>query len=168
MSQKLFIPMFFIVLGIALTLYYIYVSTPSIPEIKYGEDRCDYCGMVISEKKFSALAYSLDEERWVLFDDIGGLFLYIIENGGRNRFKDIYVYDYNSEERISAYDAYFVRGDPDKIWTPMSSGIVAFESRVEAESFAEQVDGKIYTFDELYNWVYNNMDKVFQGMKMEV
>lgn len=168
MAPKFFIPIFFIVLGIGFLFYYIYTVTPEIPEISYGQDRCDYCGMIISEKKYSALAYSLNEERWVFFDDIGGLFLYVVENGGKDLFRYIYVFDFHSGERISAYEAYFVRGAPDDIWTPMSSGIIAFRSGSDAESFAMQVDGLVYTFEELYTWVYNNKNMVFQDMKMDL
>ncbi len=166
MNLKLFIPLIFIILGIGFIAYNMFLAGQGVPEIVYGQDKCDNCGMVISERKYSALAYYVGEGRWVKFDDIGGLFVYMVKNGGKENFKDWYVFDFNTGERISASEAYYVKGHPDKVWTPMSSGIVAFKSESDAREFANQVDGMVMTFEELYTWVYNNPDKVFQGMDM--
>jgi len=167
-NPKIFIPLIFIFLGIGYLGYNVFLASQTIPEIQYGQDKCDNCGMVISEKKYSAIAYSINEERWVKFDDIGGLFIYIVKHDGKEKFKDIYVFDFNTGERVSAYDAYYVKGHPDKIWTPMSSGIIVFKSLADAESYASNVDGMVMTFEELYTWVYNNPEKVFQGMDMNM
>ena len=167
-NLKFFIPLIFIFLGLGFVAYNVFLASQTIPEIVYGQDKCDNCGMIISEKKYSAIAYSIGEERWVKFDDLGGLFMYMVKHGGREKFRDIYVFDFNTGERISALDAYFVKGHPDKVWTPMSSGIVAFKSLSDAESYASQVDGMVMSFQELYTWVYNNPDMVFQGMDMKM
>ncbi len=168
MNLKLIIPLIFIILGVGYLAYVIYSSSQYAPEIIYGQERCDNCGMIISEKKFSAIAYAINEGRWVKFDDIGGLFIYMVKNGGREAFKDIYVFDFISGEQIKATEAYFVRGDSEKIWTPMSSGIIAFKSLDDARKYAEQFDAEVFTFDELYTMVYNRPDMVFQNMVMYI
>lgn len=165
MNLKFLIPLFLIFLGIGYIAYNIYIASHSIPQIVYGQDRCDNCGMVISEKSYSAIAYSIGEGRWVKFDDIGCLFIYMVNHGGKDNFRDVYVFDFNTGEMISAEEAYYVRAPIDNVWTPMSSGIVAFKSLSDAESFASQVNGLLMSYQDLYLWIYNNPDKVFQGIQ---
>ena len=166
LNLKFFLPILLILLALGFIGYNIFLASQSIPEIQYGQDKCDYCGMIISEKKYSSIAYSVSEERWVKFDDLGGLFLYMVKHGGKENFRDVYVFDYYTEERINAIEAFFVKGNPEKIWTPMSSGIVAFKNQADAMEFASQYDADVMSFNELYIWVYNNQDKVFGNMNM--
>lgn len=125
-----------------------YMAKAELPEIYYGYEKCDWCGMVISHKKFSAAYYDEYEGRWKKFDDIGCM-LHMLMMEDAEIIKIIYVVDYQSEELIKADHAYFVVVDPHAIWTPMSSGILAFKYKSSAQLFAEQYKGKIYTFEEL-------------------
>ncbi|GEM_PF-597560 len=168
MNLKYLIPPLFILIASFYIGYIVITRSRVVPEIRYGVDRCDNCGMVISEKRFSALAYYKTENRWVKFDDLGGLFLYIVKHGGLENFQDIYVFDYNTGERINGESAYYMKADPERVWTPMSSGIVAFKDETAAKKFAEKIDGTLYDFHELYIWVYNNPDKVFQMSNMNM
>lgn len=45
------------------------------PEIQLGVDKCDMCGMIISEKNYAGLYYSTKEKRWKKFDDIRNNFV---------------------------------------------------------------------------------------------
>lgn len=48
-------------------------AEPAPPTIHYGEDTCDFCGMIISEERFAAgYLTQAGEER--IFDDIGNMF----------------------------------------------------------------------------------------------
>jgi len=162
--KRIVIPILFILalLVIGLYAYNLLIGGESIPEIYLDQDRCAQCGMVISQAEYAALAYRIDTGEWVKFDDIGCLLKYMIENGGTSNFRDIYVADYNTAELIDALDAFYVRASADEVYTPMSSGIVAFSSLDDAEAFSSRYGGEIYTFQELYSWASSNPDMIYQ------
>ncbi len=162
--KKYLIPFLFILALIVIGLYMsnVFIGGESIPKIYLDQDRCDQCGMVISRAEYAALAYSIDIGEWMKFDDIGCLLRYMIENGGTSNFREIYVTDYNSGEMIRAVDAFFVRASADNVYTPMSSGIVAFKSLEDAEAFANSYGGETYNFQELYSWAASNPDDIYQ------
>ena len=162
--KKYIIPILFILALIVIGLYLsnLFIGGESIPKIYLDQDRCAQCGMVISRAEYAALAYRIDTGEWVKFDDIGCLLKYMIENGGTSNFRDIYVADYNSGELIEAVDAFYVRASADDVYTPMSSGIVAFKTLDDAEAFSNRYGGSIYTFQELYSWAASNPGEIYQ------
>ncbi len=125
-------------------------KSPEKPSIWYGSDVCDMCGMVIAHTKYASAYYSPTEKKWRKFDDLGCMLMTLHKEG--LEVEEIYVTDYESEELILAQDAFFVVVDPREVWTPMSSGIIAFKNRSSAESFAEEYKGKVYNFNELMDW----------------
>ncbi len=162
--NKYLIPILFI-LSIGVVIYFVGMNTgPEIPDIVLERDRCAQCGMVISSKPYAALAYDVSKGEWVKFDDIGCLLKYMIENGGLDNFEHIHVFDYKTNELVEAGNAYFVRASVDELWTPMSSGIVAFKDRADAEALAESTGGEVYTFSQLYAWAAQNPDMIYQKM----
>lgn len=158
-----------IFLAILLTATFLIIgllsTPPRKPVIHYGSDKCDYCGMVIVDRQYSAAYYYITEERWRKFDDIGCMFLQLLKDG-EGKVSDIYVADYIKGELIDGYKAYYVHASIKEVPTPMSTGIVAFEDRSAAETFSHKHEGQIFTFHELLNWVKTHPDKVFQE-KME-
>jgi len=119
-------------------------AEPQPPEIIYGQDLCDNCGMIISEAKYAA-ATLLVEGGSHKFDDISDMVIYHLDHPNEV-VKAWFVHDYNSEAWIRGETATYVRGD---INTPMGGGIVAFENKAEAESVAAEVNGKVMNFDEM-------------------
>jgi copper chaperone NosL len=115
------------------------------PEIHYGEDICDACGMLISDAKFAAATV---EEDGVArkFDDIGDLLAYYAARPGA-KVKAYFVHDYPSENWLRAENAYFLQSE--QIHTPMAHGIAAYADRVAAEAAAQKFGVPIMTFDEL-------------------
>lgn len=120
------------------------------PEIQYGQDMCDACGMLISEPRFAA-ASLLSNGETRKFDDIGEMLVYHMDHP-EEQVQAWFVHDYGSESWIRGESAYFVKSDAIK--SPMGSGIAAFEEKSDAEAFAAQVQGMIYSLDEIRGQVH--------------
>lgn len=114
------------------------------PEIRYGQDACDRCKMIINEPRF-ATAYATDAGDVRRFDDIGGMFLHAVDQG--ENVRAFWVHDFNSEEWIEAPDATYVH-DPD-LTTPMGWGVAAFAGDEGATAYVEERGGDLLTYDEL-------------------
>ena len=113
------------------------------PEIRYGEDICVRCSMIVNEARYAA-AYVTAEGEARLFDDIGGMFDY---NAQMNEEVAVFwVHDFDTEEWLKADQAYYVEGD---YITPMGYGIVAFSEESRADAWAAENEGMIIAFDNL-------------------
>ena len=124
-------------------------SSPEPPEIRYGEDICDGCSMIISDARFAeAYAHEVSPERYEskAFDDIGGMLLHAQKHAD-DAVAEWYVHDYGSEEWVDAKQATFVMSDD--LHTPMGYGIIAYADATAAESTAAEVNGMVMTWDEL-------------------
>jgi copper chaperone NosL len=117
-------------------------------EILYGQDSCERCKMIISEKTYSA-EYLLPRGKTKKFDDIGCMihFHYEEESKG-DKILAQYVRDYNTGDWIDATKAYFVWSKD--IITPMGHGLAAFKDEESARRLARKVDGTVFSdLDEL-------------------
>lgn len=120
-------------------------NTDAAPEILYGQDVCERCGMIISEEQFAA-AYWTERGDARRFDDIGGMLAYISEES--EDVASYWVHDFATGEWIRAEGAYFVV-DSD-LMTPMGFGIAAFENEEQAQALAHDQEGvMIMPFAEL-------------------
>jgi copper chaperone NosL len=113
------------------------------PDIRYGEDVCDLCGMIISEARFAA-GYITAEGETRRFDDIGNMVAYHLEMG-----EDVavfWVHDYETADWLRADEATlaYVEG----LITPMGSGLVAFADP-DAAATAVAAGGEMMSFDTL-------------------
>jgi copper chaperone NosL len=111
------------------------------PEIRYGEDQCAECGMIISDARFaSGLLYEVSAARYesLLFDDIGNMMVYA-EQHPEQKIVAWYVHDYASEEWLDATQAFFVSSP--EIHTPMGHGIAAYATRTAAHAMADELHG---------------------------
>ena len=119
------------------------------PEIRYGEDVCADCNMIISDPRFAS-AYSLEiapgRYQQVAFDDIGDMLVYVKKNPDL-KIAGSFVHDYESEEWLDAPDAFFVVSSD--IPTPMNSGIIAFATQEMAEAEAQKSNGELLSWEEL-------------------
>ena len=115
------------------------------PDIRYGEDVCDRCVMIINEAKYAA-AYVTPDGEVRRFDDIGGMAAYIDETP--EDVAVLWVHDYDTEEWLKADEAFYV-GSKD-LATPMGFGIIAFADRERAEEWAIEKSGTVRTYSELF------------------
>ncbi len=113
------------------------------PDIRYGEDTCDRCQMIINEARYAAAYVTADGETR-RFDDIGGMVAY---NGEMAEDAAVYwVHDFETEAWLKADEAVYVKSDHP---TPMGFGVLAFASREQAQTWATGNDGLVMTFTEL-------------------
>jgi len=118
------------------------------PEIVYGEDVCDQCGMIIMEARFAA-AMVVEGERGPesrIFDDIGEMVAY-----GREHpdvvVRASYVHDHDTLEWLDAHEAHLVHAS--ELVTPMGHGLAAFADPERAVAFAAERGGRAVTLDGL-------------------
>jgi copper chaperone NosL len=113
------------------------------PVIRYGEDRCAHCGMIISDARFAAgYLYEVGEGRYqsVIFDDIGDMVHYAAEQDGQT-IRAWYVHDYASEAWLDALQAHYVVSE--EIQSPMGYGVAAFDTVAAAEALAVEKNGGV-------------------------
>jgi copper chaperone NosL len=119
------------------------------PEIRYGEDVCAECNMIISDVRFaSGYAYEISEGRFqsLAFDDIGEMLKHAAKHPEHN-IVSWYVHDFDSEEWLDAASALYVVSD--KIQAPMGTGVTAHASQEAADRQAAQFQGEVIDWNEL-------------------
>lgn len=110
------------------------------------EDMCSYCRMAISEKRYAAEL--LDSEgRAFKFDDIGCMANFVQRDKPNVKSVAYYVMDFDDRTWIKAEDAYYVRST--ELTTPMSGGVVAFQTQAKAQQAAEKYHGTVQRFNEV-------------------
>jgi copper chaperone NosL len=120
-------------------------AEPTPPEIVYGQDVCDTCGMIISDPKFAS-ALVLEDGSALKFDDLGDMFVHHMDHPNL-KVRAWFVHDYASEQWIRGETAVYVAGE--SIRAPMNGGLIAFAERASAEQFAGNLpEAQILTFDE--------------------
>lgn len=118
------------------------------PKIAYGKDLCARCRMIISEERFAGGLVEPDGDALV-FDDPGELIAQVQEEGLKDR--RVWVHDYITKKWIDGTQAFFVVDD--NLMTPMGTGVVALETRDEAERLAVEMGGRVMTWQEIVqNW----------------
>ena len=118
---------------------------PQPPDILYGQDVCEECGMIISDAKYAAatLVENGDPRK---FESLADMVAYHMEHPDQ-KVKAWFVHDYNTESWIRAETAFYVMSNT--IHSPMPPGLAAFEKKADAEAFAASVDGTVLSFDEM-------------------
>ena len=116
----------------------------TLPQIRYGEETCDRCRMIISEKRFAA-AYRTVEDVPRKFDDFGCAILHQIEQD--EQVKQFWVYDYKESAWLDTAHAFFVQSTD--VLTPMGYGVAAVKTESEAQRLANSTNGQIVEFNQL-------------------
>lgn len=120
-------------------------ATPRPPEIVYGQDLCEACGMIISDAKFAAATITLDNQPHK-FDDIGDMVVYHMEHP-EEQVRAWFVHDYETETWLRGEEAFYVLSS--EIDSAMGHGIAAFTAKPNAETFANRLRTQVLTFDEM-------------------
>lgn len=119
-------------------------AEPEPPTIHYGEDICEFCGMIISEERYAA-GYILADGRQHIFDDIGDMVQHYL--AANEEVTAFFVHDHTSGMWIRAETATYILSTD--LPTPMLSGVAAFPSQDEAMGFNAELGGETLTFEEL-------------------
>jgi copper chaperone NosL len=117
------------------------------PAIRYGEDACDHCRMIINEPRFAA-SYVTESHETRRFDDIGNMLAHYAQF--KEKVAAFWVHDYESEEWLRAEEAHYVISS--QIQTPMGHGVVAFADATQAERLAGAHDGRVLDFSGLLTY----------------
>jgi hypothetical protein len=99
------------------------------PAIRYGLDRCDACGMIISDARFAAGARQGSAA--FRYDDVGCLARHMARELAAGRARG-YVHDAGTEQWLDAAGAAYLRSPA--IRTPMSTGVAAYATPDAARS----------------------------------
>ncbi len=121
------------------------------PELRLGRSECAECGMLVSEDRCSSslLVESRALREHLLYDDIGCMLDH--EHKGLPGFTIIerYVHDHNTRHWVQAENASFLFTDPQSLYTPMGSGIVAYSTKSDALAAAETHGGTVLDLAQL-------------------
>ncbi|MBO1002247.1 nitrous oxide reductase accessory protein NosL [Pseudogracilibacillus auburnensis] len=100
-------------------------------------DVCEVCGMAILDNEH-ATQIVLQNERSLMFDDLGCLYEWKAENGEDDIGAE-FVRDFHTKNWIQVKNATFVYDE--EIATPMAYGVISFENLEDAETYIEE-EGK--------------------------
>jgi copper chaperone NosL len=108
------------------------------PQVRYGQDECALCGMIVSDERHAAALRAVvdGQTRDLLFDDVGDMIEYEQENPAARAIRR-YVHDFETRQWVDAAHAKFVQDE--KVHTPMGSGILAFADETRARTRGTQV-----------------------------
>lgn len=126
-------------------------AEPVPPVIHYGEDLCEFCGMIISDERYAA-GYITQDGQDYIFDDIGGMFQAHLQR--QDDVAAFFVHDYEDIAWIRAETAHYVLSDD--LPTPMLSGLAACDSPERAAALADEVGGSVLTFEEVLTYYREN------------
>jgi copper chaperone NosL len=112
------------------------------------EDMCDYCKMVISEKRYAAELIDSEGQAFK-FDDIGCMANFIKSKRNTTKVVAHFVMDFDSRQWIQADDAYYVRSP--ELTTPMNGGIVAFVEQSKAQEAVGKYHGMLLRSKDVFS-----------------
>ncbi len=114
------------------------------PAIRYGQDQCAECRMILAEPRFAAATVDARGEPQK-FDDIGCMVLHQAESPAQNA--RAWVHDAQGASWLDADRAVFVQAPA--IVTPMGYGFVACNDRAEAQALAAKTQGSVVDRDAM-------------------
>ncbi len=118
------------------------------PVVRYGEDECAVCRMIVNDDRYAAALITLDQRgryESLVFDDIGCIFEYEAANPDALILAR-YVRHQSGSEWLDASEAEFVHSRD--IHTPMAFGLAALASLDEARAVQGEAGGDLITLGE--------------------
>lgn len=118
---------------------------PHPPELLFGSDTCEECGMLVSDAKFAAATLT-ESGQTHKFDDLAEMFVFHAKHP-EYAVRAWFVHDFITETWLRGETAIYVRSD--RFRSPMNYGVAAFESREAAEAYSAELGGEILAFEAL-------------------
>jgi copper chaperone NosL len=109
---------------------------PTPPDIRFGEDVCSQCTMIIEDPRFAAAAVTTGGET-VMFDDVAELFAWM---RAHTDVRVAWVQDFDGGGWIEAAAAWYVVDS--QLHTPMGGGILTSTSAEGAAALTLRKGGK--------------------------
>lgn len=127
-------------------------SEESLPRVRYGEDSCVNCRMIINDPQYGCVVETADGE-FRKYDDFNCMFLDLDRE--KLTSKRYFVPNYaKPDEWLDGTQAYYVRADD--LQTPMGSRVLALPSQEQAEAEAKRLNGKVLRFEEVRKELLGN------------
>jgi len=118
------------------------------PSITLGDSMCNECGMIVSDERFATSSVIMGDRgrQPMIFDDFNCQFNF------EHKHPELEVitrwsHDYGSSAWAETAKGWFVTSP--EIHTPMASSMVFFQSRSDADQFAESVSGTVVSFESI-------------------
>ena len=125
-------------------------SEETLPRVRYGEDMCANCRMIINDPQYACVVETADGE-FRKYDDFNCMFLDVERE--KLTPKRYLVPNYaKPDEWLDGTQAYYVRADD--LQTPMGSRVLALPSQEEAE--AKRLSGKVLRFEQVRKELLGN------------
>jgi copper chaperone NosL len=121
------------------------------PVVRFGEEACAHCRMIISDERFAASRVSRDGEA-LKFDDVGCLLKH--EAGEIQPAAAYWVHDFRSPEWLNAREAIFVHSA--NLASPMGHGLAAVATVQAARELATDPSARALRFEEVTRFVAEN------------
>ncbi|HIQ29585.1 MAG TPA: hypothetical protein EYH45_03375 [Candidatus Caldiarchaeum subterraneum] len=153
MVRKTIVMVIAVTAVIAFVVSVFFTSLPrggEIPElvIHLDQDKCNRCGMLISDVRFAAAMFVEGELDFRKYDDIGCMLAEYITLD-KDMIMEVIVHDYVSGEAVKVEEAWFVVAPRDKLVTPMGYGVAAFKNLEDAEQVAGEYGGEVMKWEGL-------------------
>lgn len=127
-------------------------SGESLPRVRYGEDACASCRMIINDPQYGCVIETADGE-FRKYDDFNCMFLDV--DGEKLTPKRYFVPNYaKPDEWLDGTQAYYVRADD--LQTPMGGRVLALPQHEQAEAEAKRLNGKVLRFEEVRKELLGN------------
>jgi copper chaperone NosL len=110
------------------------------PQVRYGETKCDTCGMIIADRRFAA-GWREPGGNVAVFDDIGCM-LKLKQRENPPAGTAFFVQDYSAESWLDAVSAHYVSSTAIK--SPMAYGLAAFASQAGSAALSASAGGREY------------------------
>ncbi len=130
-------------------------------EIHYGEDECAHCKMMIMDASFASQIVTKTGKAYK-FDAIECMAAFIQEKPQNREDNTFWVSDFNTDEWLEVNEAVFVKSDVIK--SPMGMGLLAFDSKEDAQKHIDQYAGEIIDFNTLLNMKMEAPQDHMEGM----
>ena len=126
--------------------------------------KCPVCGMFVSKYPKWAAQIFIDNKHFHYFDGVKDMMKFYFEpskfhhNHTQSQFKNIFVTDYYSLEKIDAKNSFFVVGS--NIFGPMGNELIPFKNESDAIEFSKFHSGKaILKFNNITKKIVLGLDK---------
>lgn len=119
-------------------------GTDGPPVVRFGQEACSHCRMIVSDDRFAATARTPAGDS-LKYDDVCCLVDHAASDPERMTRR--WVRGYQSGRWHEADTMHFVYGPT--LQTPMGSGLAAVETQAEADTLATAWGGRVLRFHEL-------------------
>lgn len=134
---------------------------PSPRAIRFGEDACDHCHMLITDPRFAGQLVTRTGKVYT-FDDVGCLAAFVASGAvPAADVKAVLVHSYvMSDSVMDATGALYLQSD--QLHTPMASGLAALHPGREADSVRAVMGGTLHSWREVRTGALEPAEPVLQ------